>query len=157
MLCISHYTTQAFIYLSHCLLYFLFPATSYTKLCLVAFHYPVFPNPVHVFCCFSHVPLFATSWTVACQAPLSLGILQARILEWVAMPFSRGSSQPQNGTQIPCIAGKFFTVRATSRKIIAIWGTSLSVWKLSLCAPNAGGTGLILGGGTNIPHAVAIT
>ena len=29
---------------------------------------------------------------VACQAPLSMGILQARILEWVAMPFSRGSS-----------------------------------------------------------------
>ena len=29
----------------------------------------------------SHVQLFATSWTVACQAPLSMGILQARILE----------------------------------------------------------------------------
>ena len=32
-----------------------------------------------------------TSWTVACQAPLSVGILQARILEWVAISFSRGS------------------------------------------------------------------
>ena len=31
-------------------------------------------------------------WTVTCQAPLSVGILQARILEWVAIPFSRGSS-----------------------------------------------------------------
>ena len=31
---------------------------------------------------------------IACQAPLSLGILQARILEWVAIPFSRGSSNP---------------------------------------------------------------
>ena len=37
------------------------------------------------------------------------GILQARILEWVAFPFSRGSSQPRDGTQIPCIAGRFFT------------------------------------------------
>ena len=34
----------------------------------------------------SHVRLFATPWTVAYQAPLSTGILQARILEWVAMP-----------------------------------------------------------------------
>ena len=34
---------------------------------------------------------FATPWTVAHQAPLSVGILQARILEWVAMPFSRGT------------------------------------------------------------------
>ena len=31
-----------------------------------------------------------TPWTAACQAPLSMGILQARILEWVAMPSSRG-------------------------------------------------------------------
>ena len=36
--------------------------------------------------------LFATPWAVARQTPLSMGILQARILEWVAMPFSRGSS-----------------------------------------------------------------
>ena len=43
---------------------------------------------------FSHVLLFATPWTIACQTPLSLGILQARLLEWVAMLSSRGSSQP---------------------------------------------------------------
>ena len=41
------------------------------------------------------VRLFATPQTVARQAPLSMGILQARTLEWVAMPSSRGSSQPQ--------------------------------------------------------------
>ena len=35
-------------------------------------------------------------------------ILQARILEWVAFPFSRGSSQPRNGTRVSCIAGRFF-------------------------------------------------
>ena len=33
-----------------------------------------------------------TLWTVACQAPPSIEILQAGIVEWVAMPFSRGSS-----------------------------------------------------------------
>ena len=37
------------------------------------------------------------------------GILQARILEWVAIPFSRGSSQPRDRTQVSCIAGGFFT------------------------------------------------
>ena len=41
------------------------------------------------------------------------GILQARILEWVAIPFSRGSSQPRDQTQVSCIAGRFFTVWAT--------------------------------------------
>ena len=39
-----------------------------------------------------------TPWTVACQAPLSMGILQARILEWVTFSFSRGSSQPRDIT-----------------------------------------------------------
>ena len=41
------------------------------------------------------------------------GILQARILEWVAFPFSRGSSQPRDRTQVSHIAGRFFTSRAT--------------------------------------------
>ena len=59
---------------------------------------------------------FVTPWAVACQAPLSMGILQARILEWVAMPSSRGSSQPRDQIHISgvaCIAGKFFTHWAT--------------------------------------------
>ena len=37
------------------------------------------------------------------------GILQARILEWVAFSFSRGSSQPREITQVSHIAGRFFT------------------------------------------------
>ena len=37
------------------------------------------------------------------------GILQARMLEWVAFPFSRRSSQPRDGTQVSRIAGRFFT------------------------------------------------
>ena len=37
------------------------------------------------------------------------GILQARILEWVAIPFSRGSSQPRDQTQVSLIAGRFPT------------------------------------------------
>ena len=38
------------------------------------------------------------------------GILQARILEWVAFPFSSGSSQPRDGTQVSHIAGGFWGV-----------------------------------------------
>ena len=41
------------------------------------------------------------------------GILQARILEWVAIPFSKGSSQPRDGTQVSCIAGRIFASWAT--------------------------------------------
>jgi len=44
------------------------------------------------------------------QAPLSMGILQARILEWVAMLSSRGSSPPRNQTWVSCTVGGFFTV-----------------------------------------------
>ena len=41
------------------------------------------------------------------------GILQARTLEWAAFPFSRGSSQPRDQTQVSGIAGRFFIVLAT--------------------------------------------
>ena len=63
----------------------------------------------------SRVQLFATPWTAACQVPLSMGMsmgmLQARILGWVANSYSRASSWPRNwirvsgisctGTQVP--------------------------------------------------------
>ena len=49
---------------------------------------------------------------VDCSPPGSSihGILYARILKWVAMPSSRGSSQPKDRTQVSYIAGGFFTV-----------------------------------------------
>ena len=46
------------------------------------------------------------------------GILQARLLEWVAMPSSRGSSEPRNQTQVSLIAGGFFTVWATREALL---------------------------------------
>ena len=48
--------------------------------------------------------------TIALQGPLSIVILQTRILEWVAMPFSRGSSQSRDRTQVSLIAGGFFII-----------------------------------------------
>ena len=44
------------------------------------------------------------------------GILWAWILEWVTMPFSKGSSQPRDQTQVSHIAGRFFTVWATKHE-----------------------------------------
>ena len=67
----------------------------------------------------SHVWLFATPWTVH-------GLLQARILEWVAFPFSRKSSQPRDRTQVSHIAGGFFTSWAT-REAQEYWLGSLSL------------------------------
>ena len=52
---------------------------------------------------FSRVRLFATLWTVACQSLLSMGILQAMILEWVAMLSSKGSSRPWHHTHVFCL------------------------------------------------------
>ena len=99
----------------------------------------------------SLVQVFATSWTVSCQTPLSMGffrqeywrrelfpstgnlpspgvncslpdssihgILHARILEWVAYPFSRGSSQPRNWTGVSCIVGRFFTTELSGKPL----------------------------------------
>ena len=45
-------------------------------------------------------------------------IPQARILEWVAVPFSRGSSQPRDQTQVSCIAGRVFTSWATREALM---------------------------------------
>ena len=43
------------------------------------------------------------------------GILHARILEWVAILFSRGSSQPRDGTQASCTVGGFFPVESPGK------------------------------------------
>ena len=45
------------------------------------------------------------------------GIFQARIEEWVAIPFSRGSSQPRDCTQVSCISGRFFTTEPPGKPI----------------------------------------
>ena len=78
--------------------------------------------------CFSHIILFNFHYVCVClvtQSCLTLcdpmdcsrpgssvyGIYQARILEWVAISFSRESSQPRDWTLVSCIAGGFFTTK----------------------------------------------
>ena len=57
----------------------------------------------------NQVQVFATLWTVAHQASLSTGILQARILEWVEISFSRGSPRPGIKPGSPVLADRFLT------------------------------------------------
>ena len=54
------------------------------------------------------------------------GILQARILEWVAISFSMGSSQPRDATWVFLIAGGFFTVRATNPQFVILGSENLT-------------------------------
>ena len=56
-----------------------------------------------------------------------LGILQARILEWVAIPFSRGPSQPRDQTRASCIVGRFFTIWATRKALCIGWASLKTV------------------------------
>ena len=70
---------------------------------------------LYVLSCFSHVQLFRILWTLTPGSSVHV-ILLARTLEWVAMPPSRGSSQPRDQTQVscgPCIPGGFFTTTTT--------------------------------------------
>ena len=64
--------------------------------------------------------VLVNSWTIACQDPLVHGILQARILEWVAMPSPRGSSWPRDWTYVFCTEGIFFTIWVTREVQISI-------------------------------------
>ena len=65
---------------------------------------------------FSHVRL-CDRIDCSRQGPLSMGILQAKILKWVAMPYSRGSSQPRDQTQVYYTVGGFFTIWATKEAV----------------------------------------
>ena len=73
-------------------------------------YYPVQANEVAQSC-----PTLCNP--MGCNIPGSSvhGILQARILEWVAISFSRGSSRPRDRTQVSCIIGRCFTIWATGK------------------------------------------
>ena len=59
----------------------------------------------------SHVRLFVTLWTLACQPPMPMGFSRKEYWSGVAMPSSRGPSQPRDPTCVSCgsyVAGRFF-------------------------------------------------
>ena len=65
-----------------------------------------------------------------CSLPSSFvhGILQARILEWVAISYSGGFSPPRDGTWVSCIAGRFFTTREAPIYIYIYSSLSLYIY-----------------------------
>ena len=76
------------------------PGTSTLFVCvLVAQSFPTLCDPMNC-----SLPSFSVH-----------GILQARILEWIDIPFSRGSSQTRDWILVSCIAGRFFTISATGK------------------------------------------
>ena len=81
----------------------------------------------------SRVQLFPIPWTVAHQVPLSLGILQARTLEWVAMSSSRESSRPRDWTCASHVAGGFFTHEVTGEAPSLVRTASHSLSYCRLC------------------------
>ena len=83
-----------------------------------------------------HVWAFTTTWTVAHQAPPVHGIRQARILEWVATPFSRGSSWSRDRSQVSCTAGRFFTVWATRKALYHSFSSVQSLSRVQLFVPH---------------------
>ena len=85
----------------------------------------------------SRVRLCATPWTAVHQAPLSMGILQAKILEWVTMAASGGlpniGIEPKSFTS-PALAGRFFTTGANWKArwiiFISFLGELICLWLL---------------------------
>ena len=70
---------------------------------------PLCPSVCYALLCLVSQSCLTLCDTMDLQAPLSMGILQARILEWVAMPSSRGSSRPRDQSQVSLTEGGFFT------------------------------------------------
>ena len=69
----------------------------------------------------SHVRLFATPWTIACQAPLSMGYFQARILERLVISSSRGLPDPgikPKSLASLALAGRFFTTEPPGKPFL---------------------------------------
>ena len=78
--------------------------------------------PACMLSCFIHVWLFCNPMDCSHLGSFVLGSPQARILEWVAIPFSRGSSWPRDRTgslMSPALAGRFFTSRATWEVLVS--------------------------------------
>ena len=71
----------------------------------------------HVVQLLSHVQLFATPWTVACQAPSVHWIFQVRILEWLPCPSPRDLPNPGIKTTSPALADRFFTTESPGKPL----------------------------------------
>ena len=85
-------------------------------------------------CVLSFVRHFCNSMNYSLPGSTDLGYLQARILEWITISFSRGSSWPRDQTHISCIsyiAGRFFTTEPPGKLMLNIpWLKKMYVFRL---------------------------
>ena len=88
------------------------------------------------------------------------GILQARILKWVAIPFSRGSSWPRDWVQVSCITGRFFTnwaIRVAPSPLHTLTNVSVSFktqWTILPTLPHLQTASWVCGLSVWISHSV---
>ena len=105
-------------------------------------------SPCEVCCCLAVQSCLTLCNPIDCNPPDSSvhGISQARILEWVAISFSRGSSQPRDRTHIHLLC--FSCVSWIGRWILYCWATRVAVWEVwdehkgkhEFLRPETGGT-----------------
>ena len=114
------------------------------------------PNSICVYVLVTQsCPTLCSPWTVVHQAPLSMGFSRQEYWSGVATPFSKGSSQPRDGTRVPCTAGRFLIIWATIVRLscelanLQFMGSPAgSDSKKSAC--NAGDPGMIPGSGRSL-------
>ena len=119
-------------------------------------------NSLHFLMCFIAQSCQTHCNPINCSLPGSSvdGILQARILEWVSMPSSRGSSQPRDWTQVSRLAGGFFAIRApretpsSSQSCIIIQKGCFGIATLSTSWLGTENTRHLAGGRTDSPKGV---
>ena len=97
-----------------------------------------------IFCSWSKVLLAQSCLTLCTPIDQSLpdssvqGILQVSILEWVAIPFSKGASKPRDQIQVSCIADRFFTIWATRKAPFWVTVTRINFIFFSFFSVDAG-------------------
>ena len=107
----------------------LFYQISYISCSSVNYNHHIVNYISMLYCFFRHVPLFVT---LDCSPPGSVrATAQARLLEWVAISFSRGFSPPRDQTWVSCIAGRFFTTEPPGKPTVLLW--YLFILQMEVC------------------------
>lgn len=96
-------------------------------MCIHSFRYSISLCVLSCSVAKGHVQPFKTPWAAVCQIPLYNGILQAGILEWIAISYSRGSSPLREWNYVPALAGVFVVV-----VVVVVFTTELPGKPLSI-------------------------
>ena len=106
------------------------------------FVWKICPLMLCMLSCFNHVQLFESLWTVACQAPVSMGLSRKEYWSQLPCPSPEDLPDPEEDlgektSYISCIAGRFFTASATSGMLksltIIVWLSVSPFMSVSIC------------------------